>query len=70
MEYRRIKSTGYCPEQDCEYTVEVEFSVFNQIGAPPIIRKHGVKCPYRDQHGCQTPGEACPVRKSAHYPQP
>lgn len=67
MEYRRIKSTGYCPEQDCEYTVEVEFRVFTQVGhSEPDIDKIKLRCPHQNQ--CPRPTEACPIYQSTSYP--
>ena len=67
MEYKRIKSTGYCQERDCECTVEVEFRVFTQVGSSePSIDKTALKCPYQNQ--CPRRAEACPIYQSASYP--
>lgn len=69
MEYRRIKSTGYCPEQNCEYTVEVEYRVFTQVGSSePTINKLSLHCPHQNQ--CPRQAEACPLYQTSSYPTP
>ena len=65
MEYKRIKTIGYCPEQDCECTVEVEFRVFTQLGSSkPNVDKIALKCP----HQCPRQVADCPLFQSACYP--
>lgn len=66
MEYKRIKAVGYCPEQNCECTVEVEFRIFVQLGhSQPTIDKIALKCPYL----CPRQAADCPLYRSAHYPE-
>lgn len=69
MEYKRIKSIGYCPEQGCECTIEVEFRVFTQIGSSePTVNKLSLKCPHQAQ--CQRQVEDCPLYQSSSFPVP
>lgn len=64
MEYRYIKTTGYCPERDCECTVEVGFRVFTQVGSSePSVDKITLKCPHQGQ--CPRQAEDCPLYQSS-----
>lgn len=66
MEYRYIKTTGYCPEQNHECTVEVKYRIFTQLGnSNPNIDKIALKCPYQ----CPRQAEACPLYQSSNYPE-
>lgn len=63
MEKIRKNFVGYCPEQNAETEIRVDFLKHTPIGATPIYRKTSFFCKESD---C-TMGDECPIYESAHF---
>lgn len=53
---------GFCPEQNCEYQVEVTFREYRSLGqthsySVPV----GMECDYLNAHECHRAESQCPL---------
>lgn len=63
--------TGYCPEQEDEYTITVNFIKDNHPRVGVFYRKESFKCEFvletRKCKTCGTGFKNCPIYRSAQY---
>ena len=62
---------GYCPEQDEDYWISVEYYESRFLGDPnTYYKKLGFRCRYAQNYGCESCGASggdCPLFKTAQY---
>ncbi|MBV4447434.1 MAG: hypothetical protein LKF87_03765 [Clostridium tyrobutyricum] len=62
MKYITEEVTGYCPEQDCEHTINVNYHLVSVLGASGY-KKGAYKCSYMVRNTCTQ--KICPILKNA-----
>ena len=54
---------GYCPKQQANSDIIVEFKEFIQLGGQKMSKKCGYHCEYASQNGCSI--TTCPIYQTA-----